>query len=69
MTTKEHDLEKSLDRLRDELRALGETVNNGFERMSRQVKDMDQRWTNKWATRDVAIWDHERRRKHLERRR
>jgi hypothetical protein len=30
---------------------------------------MDQRWTNKWATRDVAIWDHERRRKHLERRR
>jgi chromosome segregation ATPase len=57
-----------VEQLRDDIRALAEAQQAGFQQLSRQMVDFGKHWDMKWAVHDLAIRDHGKRIARLERR-
>ena len=57
------------EKVREDIQKLGEGYEQGLTAISRQISDMDRRWTEKWSTHDLAITDHGQRITALEQRR
>jgi hypothetical protein len=46
---------------RDDIRKLSEAQQAGFQRLSRQLVELDELWHMKWSVHDLAIRDHGKR--------
>lgn len=67
----DHATEKKIqfEQVREDIRKLGEGYKSGLKAISRQIKNLDRRWSEKWSTHDLALTDHGKRIIALEQRR
>lgn len=49
------------EQLREDIKKLGEDCETGFRQLSKQIADLDARWTEKWTRHDLALRDHRKR--------
>jgi gas vesicle protein len=56
------------ERLREDIKKLGEGYQQGLKQISRQIKDLDKKWSDKWTPHDMALKDHGKRITALEQR-
>lgn len=64
MTTK-----MMFEQIREDIKKLSEGYEDGMRRVSEEIKDMGRNWDHKWSPHDLAIRNHEKRIRALERRR
>ena len=46
------------ERVRDDIKKLGEGYEDGLREISQQLRDLDARWADKWTPHDMALKDH-----------
>ena len=46
------------EEVREDIKKFGEGVDQGFRATSRQIKNLDRKWTDKWDTHHLALKDH-----------
>ena len=56
------------EKVREDLKKLGEGYEQGLKQISRQIKDLDKKWSEKWTPHDMALKDHGKRITALEQR-
>ena len=49
------------ERVREDIKKLGEGYEDGLKQISKQIQDLDARWTEKWTPHDLALRDHGKR--------
>ncbi len=57
------------EKVREDIKKLGEGYEDGMRRVSEEIKDMGRHWDHKWSPHDLAIRNHDKRIRVLERRR
>lgn len=57
------------EQIREDIKKLGDGYESGLKAISRQIKNLDRRWAEKWSTHDLALTDHGKRITALEQRR
>lgn len=57
------------EQIREDIKKLGEGYDDLKRQLSKDVKDMGRHWDTKWSPHDLAIRNHEKRIRILERRR
>jgi predicted nuclease with TOPRIM domain len=57
------------EKVRDDIKKLGEGYEDGMRRLSTEIKNINRRWSEKWSPHDLAIKDHGKRITALEQRR
>ena len=56
------------ERVREDLKKLGEGYEQGLKQIARQIKSLGKEWSDKWTPHDMAIKDHGKRISALEQR-
>ncbi len=56
------------EKVRDDIKKLGEGYEDGMRRLSTEIKNINRRWAEKWSPHDLAIKDHGKRITALEQR-
>lgn len=46
------------EKVREDIKKLGEGYEDGMRRVSEEIKDMGRHWDHKWSPHDLAIKDH-----------
>ena len=49
------------ERVREEIKKLGEGYEDGLRQISKQLQDLDERWAKKWTPHDLALKNHGKR--------
>lgn len=57
------------EQVRADIKSLGEGYDDGIRQISTEIKDLNQQWVAKWSPHDLAITNHGKRIRALERRR
>jgi len=59
--TKVDGLQILFEKVREDIKKLGEGYEQGLKDISNQITELDQRWANKWTPHDLALKDHAKR--------
>jgi archaellum component FlaC len=51
-------LKIQFEQVREDIKKLGEGVDQGFKAIARQMRNLDRKWSDKWDTHDLALKDH-----------
>ena len=57
------------EKVREDIKKLGEGYEDGMRRVSEEIKDIGRNWDHKWSPHDLTLRNHEKRIGVLERRR
>jgi hypothetical protein len=49
------------ERVREDIKKLGEGYEDGLRQISKQLQDLDARWAEKWTPHDLALKNHGKR--------
>jgi predicted transposase YbfD/YdcC len=58
-----------LEQIREDIKKLGEGVEDVKRRLSEEIKDIGRHWDTKWSPHDLTLRNHEKRIRGLEQRR